>query len=54
VLAFLWMGLQSSEQEYLSWTEPSGLLMLFRGRPDRIPSNAFKVVDAAWTKIGVS
>jgi len=50
VLAFLWNGLRD-ENLYMQWTEPSQLLMLFRGRPDRIPTNAFNLVDKAWKKM---
>jgi hypothetical protein len=52
VLRFLWIGLGEAGT-YNSWTEPSGLLMLFRGRPDRIPANARNVIEKAWVRIGL-
>lgn len=53
VLGYLWNGLRDSDV-YNTWTEPSELKMLFRGRNDRIPGNAFQIVDRAWDKIGIS
>jgi hypothetical protein len=53
VLRHLWSGL-GSEDTYLEWTEPSELLMLFRGRPDRIPENARNVIEKAWQRIGIT
>lgn len=53
VFRYLWQGLQD-RGVYETWTEPSKLLMLFRGRPDRIPANALKVIDRAWDRIGVA
>lgn len=53
VFGYLWNGLQD-EDVYIEWKEPSELLMLFRGRPDRIPRNAFNVIDKAWDRIGVA
>jgi hypothetical protein len=53
VFRHLWQGLHDSDV-YETWTEPSELLMLFRGRPDRIPANALKVIDRAWDRIGVA
>jgi hypothetical protein len=50
VLEYLWDGLKDQDI-YMTWTEPSELLMLFRGRSDRIPRNAFDVVDKTWDKI---
>ena len=52
VLRYLWNGL-GNEATYIEWTEPSGLLMLFRGRPDRIPANARNVIEKAWQTIGI-
>ncbi len=51
LLRFLWNGL-AEEGTYNSWTEPSKLLMLFRGRPDRIPGNARNVIGQAWLRMG--
>jgi hypothetical protein len=51
VLAFLWNGLRDPDV-YLSWTEPSRLIMLFRGHSNRIPRNAFTIVDKAWEWMG--
>jgi hypothetical protein len=48
-LAFLREGLQYGAHE--GWKEPSELLMLFRGRPDRVPKNALNVIDEAWNRI---
>jgi hypothetical protein len=53
VFRYLWNGLKD-ENVYLTWHEPSELLMLFRGRPDRIPRNALNVIDKAWDRIGVT
>jgi hypothetical protein len=53
VFRYLWNGLKD-EGVYLTWHEPSELLMLFRGRPDRIPRNAWNVIDKAWDRIGVA
>jgi hypothetical protein len=53
VFSFLWTGLRE-EQTYLSWTEVNELLMIFRGRPDRIPANAWRFIDKAWDTIGVA
>jgi hypothetical protein len=50
VLAFLWNGLKD-ESVSRDWTEPSALLWLFRLRPDRIPANALRLVQAAWKKM---
>lgn len=52
VFRFLWNGL-GNEGTYVGWTEPSGLLMLFRGRPDRVPANARNVIEKAWQRIGI-
>lgn len=52
VFRFLWNGL-GTEGTYNGWTEPSELLMLFRGRPDRIPANARNVIEKAWQRIGI-
>lgn len=49
---YLWNGLQD-ESVYLAWREPSELLMLFRGRADRIPRNALNVIEKAWQRIGI-
>ena len=51
VFRYLWTGLAESAV-YNGWTEPSELLMLFRGRPDRSPSNARDVIGKAWLRIG--
>jgi len=53
VFSFLWTGLRE-ERTYLSWTEVNELLMIFRGRPDRIPANAWRFIDKAWDTIGVA
>jgi hypothetical protein len=53
VFRYLWQGL-NDEDVYEKWHEPSELLMLFRGRPDRIPRNAHNVIDRAWDRIGVA
>lgn len=53
ILGYLWAGLKD-EDTYNGWTEPSELLMLFRGRSDRSPRNAFQVIDTAWDRIGVA
>jgi hypothetical protein len=53
VFGYLWNGLQDGDA-YLKWHEPSELLMLFRGRPDRSPRNALNVIDKAWERIGVA
>jgi len=53
VFSFLWTGLRE-EQTYTSWTEVNELLMIFRGRPDRIPANAWRFIDRAWDTIGVA
>jgi hypothetical protein len=52
VFRYLWNGL-ANQATYDSWTEPSELLMLFRGRPDRIPANARNVIEKAWQRIGI-
>ncbi len=52
VFRFLWNGL-AGESTYNTWTEPSELLMLFRGRPDRIPANARNVIERTWQRIGI-
>lgn len=49
---YLWNGLRD-EDVYLSWHEPSELLMLFRGRPDRVARNALNVIEKAWQRIGI-
>lgn len=51
VIAFLWNGLRDSEA-YVSWTEPSRLIMLFRGHSSRIPGNAWNIMDKAWDWMG--
>ncbi len=53
VFSFLWTGLRE-EQTYTSWTEVNELLMIFRGRPDRIPANAWRFIDKAWDTIGMA
>jgi hypothetical protein len=50
VFDFLWHGLKE-EEKYLKWTEPSELLMVFRGRPDRKPSTALTAIDRAWRRL---
>jgi hypothetical protein len=52
VFRYLWNGL-GTQSTYNAWTEPSELLMLFRGRPDRIPANARNVIEKAWQRIGI-
>lgn len=52
VFRFLWNGLGSLDT-YNAWTEPSQLLMLFRGRSDRIPANARNIIEKAWQRIGI-
>ncbi len=52
VLRYLWNGL-GDQSVYATWTEPSELLMLFRGRPDRIPANGRNVIEKAWQRIGI-
>jgi hypothetical protein len=51
-LRYLWSGLRD-DGVYSTWTEPSRLVMLFRGWSNRSPKNALNVVDKAWDKIGV-
>jgi hypothetical protein len=51
VFRYLWSGL-ADPTDYNEWTEPSELLMLFRGRPDRSPGNARNVIEKAWLWIG--
>lgn len=51
-LRYLWNGLRD-QGVYLAWHEPSELLMLFRGRPDRIARNALNVIETAWQRIGI-
>lgn len=50
VLGFLRWGL-ARRATYEFWTEPSELLMLFRGRPDRVPENALDVVTRALRRL---
>jgi hypothetical protein len=50
VLAWLWNNLRD-ENVYNEWTELSDLKWLFKNRPDRIPKNAFNLVDKAWDKM---
>lgn len=45
-LGYLQWGLGNRET-YESWTEPSELVMLFRGHVDRKPANALRIVTAA-------
>lgn len=52
VFSYLWNGLRDSDT-YVKWTEPSELIMLFRGHSNRSPSNALNVIDKAWDEIGV-
>lgn len=47
---YLSKGLRD-EDIYLGWHEPSRLKMLFRGRPDRIPRNALKVITQAGKRL---
>ena len=49
-LQFLSGGL-CDQATYNTWTEPSELLMLFRGRPDRIPANAQSIVTKALRRL---
>jgi hypothetical protein len=51
VLAVLWNGLRD-QTVYETWTEPSELLYLFKERSNRVPGNAFNLVDRAWKKMG--
>jgi hypothetical protein len=53
VFRFIWNGLADTST-YHGWTEPSELLMLFRGRPDRSPANARNVIGKAWIRIGIA
>ena len=53
VFRFLWNALDD-EGQYETWTEPSGLIMLFRGHSHRYPASAKAVIGKAWDKIGVS
>lgn len=53
VLAFLWSGLKEQDV-YETWTEPSKLIMLFRGWPNRSPQNALTLVNKARDKLGVA
>jgi hypothetical protein len=53
VFRYLWNGLKDRDV-YSEWHEPSELKMLFRGRSDRIPGNALRVIDTAWDRIGVT
>lgn len=50
VLAMLREGLKY-DSVYLKWTEPSSLLWLFRYRSDRVPANAFNIIDKAWEMV---
>jgi hypothetical protein len=52
VFRYLWNGL-GDENTYNAWTEPSELLMLYRGRRDRIPVNGRNVIEKAWRRIGI-
>lgn len=49
-LSYLQWGL-ASRDVYESWTEPSQLVMLFRGHPDRKPGNALKILTAALSRL---
>jgi predicted nucleotidyltransferase len=53
VFRFLWNALDDDEQ-YETWTEPSELILLFRGHPHRYPASAKRVIGKAWDKIGVA
>jgi hypothetical protein len=50
VFDYLW-DTTSSEQEADKLQEVNELLMLFRGRPDRIPKNAHAFIATAWRRI---
>jgi predicted nucleotidyltransferase len=52
IFRFLWNALDDEEQ-YEAWTEPSRLIMLFRGHSNRYPASAKSVIGKAWDKIGV-
>jgi len=53
-LIHLWGGLREPER-YNEWLEVNELLMLFRGwTGKRDPPEALRMVDAAWTAIGIS
>lgn len=53
-LSYLWGGLRESDN-YNTWEEVNGLLMLFRGRTGkRDPQEALRMVDQAWTTIGIN
>jgi len=53
IFRFLWNALDE-EAQYEAWTEPSELVMLFRGHSNRYPANAKAVIGKAWDKIGVA
>lgn len=52
VLAVLWGGLRE-QGTYNTWVEVNELLYLFRGHPKRSPTDAYRLVDAAWGAIGI-
>lgn len=53
-LSFVWDGLREAGK-YDGWHEVNELLMLFRGwAGERDPGEAFTMVDAAWTEIGIA
>lgn len=52
-LSYLWGGLRK-EETYTGWEEVNELLYLFRGTgKKRDPQEAYRMVDAAWSMIGV-
>jgi predicted nucleotidyltransferase len=53
VFRFLWNALDD-EGQYETWTEPSELIMLFRGHSNRYPASAKAVIGKAWDRIGVA
>jgi hypothetical protein len=50
VLDHLWDATNSHE-EADNLKEVNEVLMIFRGRPDRIPKNAHAFIDTAWRRI---
>lgn len=53
-LAYLWGGLRE-EEKYTEWEEVNELLYLFRGTGvKRDPQEALRMVDRAWTTIGIT
>ncbi len=50
VFDYLWNA-TSSQEEAEKLVEVNELLMIFRGRPDRVPKNAHAFIDTAWRRI---